>query len=93
MSIFTQRRTAKLLRMAFLLLFVADPLPAATVGAAVAWTTYQAEQGVTTGEKLFSRSYGDIANEAVDHACVASRKPGTSASSGHWFGPMDSRPR
>jgi hypothetical protein len=70
MSIFTQRRTAKLLRMAFLLLFVADSLPAATVGADVVWTTYQAEQGVTTGEKLFSRSYGDIANEAVDHACV-----------------------
>lgn len=39
-------------------------------GAAVPWTTYEAEQSTTTGEKLVSRIYGDIANEALNRSCV-----------------------
>lgn len=44
--------------------------PAAAVGATVPWTTYEAEEATTTGEKLTSRTYGEIANEALHHACV-----------------------
>lgn len=44
--------------------------PAATVGATVPWTTYKAEFGTTTGEKLTSRVYGEIANEALYHTCI-----------------------
>lgn len=44
--------------------------PATIAGATVPWSTYKAEQGVTTGEKLISRTYGEIANEALNHTCV-----------------------
>lgn len=44
--------------------------PAAATGATVPWTTYQAELGTTTGETLTSRTYGEIANEAIQHTCV-----------------------
>ena len=46
----------------------AVPVPIA--GATVPWISYKAEQGVTTGEKLTSRTYGEIANEALNHTCV-----------------------
>ncbi len=44
--------------------------PAAATGATVPWTTYQADLGTTTGETLTSRTYGEIANEAIQHTCV-----------------------
>ena len=43
---------------------------AEAAGATVPWTTYKAEAGATSGEKLTSHTYGEIANEAVNHTCV-----------------------
>jgi hypothetical protein len=48
----------------------ADAAPATVAGATVPWTTYKAEHGVTTGERLTSRTYGEIANEALGHNCI-----------------------
>jgi hypothetical protein len=64
----TQVITPAIIGLAALLQYSA--ILAEPAGATVPWTTYKAEAGATNGEKLTSRTFGELANEAINHTCV-----------------------